>query len=193
MFICNTMLRKTVIFVQKKNSIVSIPRNIIMAHEKQVPNIHTGEFEQLNDNFVQVYIDKLDLIIEMTGENPTAVKVFVWLLKHMDKRNALVVSQEALAEAMGMHRTTIFRSVNYLREKKAIDIVKSGSTNIYAINAQIAWKSDANGKRYALFDAAVYIAESEQEGPLFSTDLVGHAVVKKPRKGRPIRTKESSE
>ena len=68
-----------------------------MTHEKQVPNIHTGELEHLNDNFVQLYIDKLDLIIEMTGENPTAVKVFVWLLKHMDKRNALVVSQEALA------------------------------------------------------------------------------------------------
>ena len=163
------------------------------AHEKQVPNIHTGELEHLNDNFVQVYIDKLDLIIEMTGENPTAVKVFVWLLKHMDKRNALVVSQEALAEAMGMHRTTIFRSVNYLREKKALNIVKSGSTNIYAINAQIAWKSDASGKRYALFDAAVYIAQSEQQGPLFSTDLVGHAVVKKPRKGQPLRTNQSTE
>ncbi len=193
MFVCNVMLRKSVNFVRKKNSIVPPLRNMIMTHEKQVPNLHTGEFEHLNDNFVQLYIDKLDLIIEMTGENPTAVKVFVWLLKHMDKRNALVVSQEALAEAMNMHRTTIFRCVNYLKEKKAVDIVKSGNTNIYAINAQIAWKSNANGKNFALFDAAVYVAESEQQGPLFSTDLVGHAVIKKPKKVRPLRTKEPAE
>lgn len=160
-----------------------------MTHEKHVPNLHTGELEQLNDNFVQLYIDKLDLIIEMMSENPTAVKIFVWLLKHMDKRNALVVSQEALAEALSMHRTTIFRCINYLKEKKALDIVKSGNTNIYAVNAQIAWKSNANGKSFALFDAAVYIAQSEQEGPLFSTDLVGHAV-QKPKKERPLRMKK---
>lgn len=158
-------------------------------HEKQVPNLHTGELEQLNDNFVQLYVDKLDLIIEMTGENPTAVKLFVWLLKHMDKRNALVISQEALAEAMNMHRTTIFRSVNYLKEKKALDILKSGSTNIYAVNAQIAWKSNAGGKRFAHFDAAVYIAESEQDKPLFSTQLVGHAEPAKPKVSKRLRTK----
>ena len=163
-----------------------------MAHEKEVVNYHTGEVDLVNDKFVQLYVDKLDLIIEMTGENPTAVKVFVWLLQHMDKRNALVVSQEALAEAMGLHRTTIFRWTNYLKEKKAVDIVKSGSTNIYAVNAQIAWKSDANGKKYALFDAAVYISESEQDRPLFSTQLVGHAQPK-PIKTKPLRTKKSSD
>ena len=64
-----------------------------------------------------------------------------------------------------------------------MEIVKSGSTNIYAVNAQIAWKADANGKKYALFDAAVYIAHSEQQEnkPFFDTQLVGHAV-KKPVK-----------
>ncbi len=67
--------------------------------------------------------------------------------------------------------------------------MKSGNTSIYAVNAQIAWKSDANGKRFALFDAAVYISETEQEGPLFSTDLVGHAVPKKAKKVKPLRTK----
>ena len=114
----------------------------------------------------------------MTGENPTAVKVFTWLLKQMDKRNALVISQQALAEALGVSRMTIHTSTKYLKEKKAIDVFKSGNVSIYAVNAQIAWKADANGKKYALFDAAVYIAESEQDKPLFDTQLVGHA---KPR------------
>lgn len=164
-----------------------------MAHEKEVTDYQTGEVETINDNFVQIYVDKLDLIIEMTGENHTAVKVFTWLIKHMDKRNALVVSQTALSEALGLSRRTVQYSVNYLKGKKALDILKSGNVNIYAINAQIAWKSTAQGKRFALFDAAVYISAAEQEKPIFSTDLVGHAVVKKPKKGRPLRTKQDPE
>ena len=176
------MLLKNITIVPRWYKYVSQYATWFMAHEKEVVNYHTGEVDLVNDKFVQLYVDKLDLIIEMTGENPTAVKVFVWLLQHMDKRNALVISQEALAEAMGLHRTTIFRCTNYLREKKAVDIVKSGSTNIYAVNAQIAWKSDASGKRYALFDAAVYIADSEQDKPLFDTQLIGHAQLKPSRK-----------
>lgn len=176
------MLLKNTIIVPEWYKDVSQYATWFMAHEKEVVNYQTGEVDLVNDKFVQLYVDKLDLIIEMTGENPTAVKVFVWLLQHMDRRNALVVSQEALAEAMNLHRTTIFRCINYLREKKAVDIVKSGSTNIYGVNAQIAWKSDANGKKYALFDAAVYIADSEQDKPLFDTQLVGHAKARPTKK-----------
>lgn len=161
-----------------------------MAHEKNRIDYHTGEVETVNDKFVQLYIDKLDLIIEMTDENSTAVKVFIWLLQHMDKRNALVVSQEALAEAMGLHRSTIFRCTSYLKEKKAVEIIKSGNTSIYAINAQIAWKSDANNKRYALFDAAVYVADSEQDKPLFDTQLVAHA---KPKQSKELTTKKKNQ
>lgn len=149
-----------------------------MQHQIEKVNFSTGEVEEVNANFVQVYIDKLDLIIEMTSENPTAVKVFTWLLKHMDRRNALVVSQQALSEALLVTRQTIHNSIGYLKQKKAIAVFKSGNTNIYAVNAQIAWKSTASGKRYAMFDALVYITEFEQETPLFKTDLIGHAVKK---------------
>lgn len=158
-----------------------------MTHEKEVTNYHTGEVETVNDNFVQLYIDKLDLIIEMMSENPTATKVFTWLLKQMDKRNALVVSQSALAEALGLAVRTVQYSIVYLKEKKAVAILKSGNTNIYAVNAQIAWKSDANGKKYALFDAAVYIADSEQDKPLFDTQLIGHAKPKALKKSNKLK------
>lgn len=154
-----------------------------MKHEKVIIDYKTGELEIVNDNFVQLYIDNLDLIILMTGENPMAVKILTWLFKNMDKRNALVISQQALSEAMNVSRTTIYRGTEYLKEKKAIAIFKSGNTNIYAVNAQIAWKSDTNGKKYAMFDAKIYISESEQydEKALFNTELIGIAV-KKPLK-----------
>jgi hypothetical protein len=155
-----------------------------MAHEKEITNYHTGEVETVNDNFVQLYVDKLDLIIEMTGENKTAVQVFTWILKHMDKRNALVVSQVALAEVFGITERSIRYAIAFLKQRKALTVLKSGNTNIYAVNAQIAWKANANGKKYALFDAAVYIADSEQDKPLFDTQLVGHAKPRPPKKQR---------
>jgi len=150
-------------------------------HEKERIDYHTGEVEEVNANFVQIYLDKLPLIIEMTAENSTAVRLLTWLLQHMDKKNALVVSQIALAEALGVTRQTVYTCILYLKQKKAIAVFKSGSTNIYAVNAQLAWKSSATGKRYAMFDARVYVAESEQQDdkPLFKTDLIGHATKRK--------------
>lgn len=150
-----------------------------MAHEKNIIDPETGEVTKVNSGFVQLYEDKIPLVIEIMAENQSAGKVLLWLFQHMDNRNALVVSQMALGEALGMSRTTVHYAVTHLKNKKALAVFKSGSTNIYAVNSQIAWKSDANGKRYALFDASVYISDAEQDKPLFSTQLVGHAQPKK--------------
>lgn len=156
-----------------------------MNHEKTVVDESTGQITELNANFVQIYIDKLDLIMSMTGENPTAVRVFTFILKHMDNRNALVISQHALSEALGIGRTTVHTSISFLKEKKAIAVFKSGNINIYAVNAQLAWKSQASGKRYAMFDAKVYLSESEQEEmPKFKTRLIGHAEKKNKRNSK---------
>lgn len=187
------MLKKILILDKKVCNIVAqclTLKTSKMAHEKQVTDYNTGEIDTVNDNFVQLYVDKMDIIIEMMGENPTAVKIFLWLLQHMDKRNALVVSQQALAEALEMSRQTVYTSTKYLKEKRAVDILKSGNTNIYAINVQLAWKSNANGKKYALFNAAVYVADSEQDKPLFDTQLVGHA---KPKRSKKFRTSSKKE
>ena len=81
-----------------------------LQHEKERIDYHTGVVEEVNTNFVQVYIDHLDLIIEMTSENSTAVKMFIWLMKHMDKNNVLIVSQNALAESLSVTRQTIYNS-----------------------------------------------------------------------------------
>ena len=40
----------------------------------------------------------------MTKENSTALTIFLWIVKHMDNRNALVVSQQAIAEALQLHK-----------------------------------------------------------------------------------------
>lgn len=170
-----------------------------MSHEKERLDLSTGELKKVNANFSQFYDDQLDLIILMTKENPTALTVFLWIVKFMDDRNALVASQQAIADALGLHKNTVYLAVKYLKEKKALTVLRSSNTNIFAINAQIVWRDSADAKKFAHFDAKVYISEFEQqeskgqkEAPLFSTQLVAHAV-QKPKKSRPLRTKQAAE
>ena len=159
-----------------------------MSHEKDRIDFNTGELKKVNANFAQFYDDQLDLIILMTKENSTALTVFLWIVKFMDDRNALVASQQAIADALGLHKNTVYLAVKYLKEKKALTVLRSSNTNIFAINAQIVWRDSADAKKCAHFDAKVYISEFEQqdskdqkETALFSAQLVAHAV-QKPKK-----------
>lgn len=42
-------------------------------------------------------------------------------------------------------------------------IAKSGTSNIYFINSQVAWTTYGNKKEYSKFNANVLISKSEQE------------------------------
>lgn len=133
-----------------------------MVHEKDNRDFQTGEIKKVNANFVQLYDDQLDLIMLMTNENATALKIFLWLIKYMDNRNALVVSQQTIADSLKLHRNTVYLSIKYLKDIKALAIFKSGNTNVFALNAQIVWRGNADSKKFAHFDAKVYISELEQ-------------------------------
>lgn len=146
-----------------------------MANQKTILNEETGELEEVNINFIQFYTDNMSLIMQMTKDNSTALRVFLWIVQHMDKRNALVISQQALGEALDLGRTTIYVAIKYLQEKKALAVFKTGNSNIYAINKEICWKDIAEHKKHAKFGATVYMSASEQDLPEFRTTLIGHA------------------
>lgn len=138
----------------------------------------TGEVYQGNNPFFQFYEHNFKLILWMVDENPTALKIFLWLVRHMDGKNALVISQAALGEALGLHRSTIHRCVKFLVEQKCLSVFKSGNTNVYAINADIVWKNTHENKKFALFDSKVYLSWNEQDENVaeFKTQLLGHAI-----------------
>lgn len=162
-----------------------------MAHEKDQLDFKTGEIKRVNANFVQLYDDTLDLIMLMTKENPMALQVFLWLVKYMDDRNALVVSQQAIAESLKLHKNTVYLAVKYLKEKSALTVLRSSNTHVYALNAQIVWRDTADAKKFAHFDAKVYLSDSEQEEteqPLFNKELIGHL---KPKVQKRIRKSNS--
>ena len=161
-----------------------------MIHEKDLVDFKTGEVKRVNANFVQLYDDNLDLIMLMTKENPTALSIFLWIVKYMDNRNALVASQQAIAENLGLHKNTVYLAIKYLKEKSALSVLRSSNTHIFALNAQIVWRDTAESKRFAHFDAKVYLSESEQQEeenkPLFDTQLVGHLKPKRSKKTKAV-------
>lgn len=163
-----------------------------MAHEKDQLDFKTGEIKRVNANFVQLYDDTLDLIMLMTKENPMALQVFLWLVKYMDDRNALVVSQQAIAESLKLHKNTVYLAVKYLKEKSALTVLRSSNTHVYALNAQIVWRDTADAKKFAHFDAKVYLSDSEQEEtdqPSFDKELIGHLKPKAPKRIRKSNNK----
>lgn len=152
-----------------------------MTQEKIELHTETGELKVVNNNFFQVYKDNVDILINIGKENKTALNIFLWIAKHMDNRNALVVSQEAIAEKLGITTRTVRYAIAYLKEVKALEIFKSGTTNIYALNSKIVWQDDADKKKFAHFSAKVYISETEQEKNYKSQNFA-HAIPVKERK-----------
>lgn len=114
-----------------------------------------------NKDFVQLYRRHIDDVARLARDNRSAYDLFMFLIKHMDGFNALCISTNVLAEIMGVSTRTIFRATKYLKDTGWICILKSGSTNIYIVNPDIAWTSYGNQKSYCKFATNVILSSTE--------------------------------
>ena len=79
----------------------------------------------------------------------------------MDGTNALCVSNKALQEILGCSKPTVCKAVNFLRDNGWICVLKSGTSNVYIVNPDVAWTSYGNQKQYCQFQASVLLSSSE--------------------------------
>ena len=126
--------------------------------------------EQKNKNFVQFYRPYLDELTKIAGENYTAYKLLMLLCKHMDGGNALCVSNVALSELLDISSRTVQRAVKYLKDNGWVCIMKSGTSNVYIINPDVAWTSYGNQKTYCKFQSNVLISATENNEYLKNTN-----------------------
>jgi hypothetical protein len=122
----------------------------------------TGEEIEGNNPFFQFYKHNFKTIRKLITENALAAKLFMFLVETMDNYNAIIVSQRALEEVLGVSGRTIRRATEYLVENKYIQILKSGTSNVYCVNADIVWTQRADKKMFAKFETKVYLTVSEQ-------------------------------
>jgi hypothetical protein len=94
--------------------------------------------------------------------NSTAIIVLHFLTARLHRgTNAVVMSFSAIAKTMNLTDKTIQTAIKKLAEAKFIQILKTGKSNVYVINHQVAWQG-ARGSRFAAFGAELMVHESEQ-------------------------------
>lgn len=95
--------------------------------------------------------------------NATALPLLHYMVAHIKRGSSgVVVSAQTLAEELGVTVRTIQNAVTVLKKCNFIQVLKSGNTNVYIINSQVAWQGKRGG-RYATFNASIKVHEREQD------------------------------
>ena len=117
----------------------------------------------------------------LVRRSPSAWEVFSLFTERMNKTNAIVASQNTIAEILGLSRQTVATSIKILQEGRWIQVVKIGNANAYVVNSKVVWRDHA-GKRYAHFCADIIASESEQIEDWEGVELKSVPVLKKGEK-----------
>ena len=98
-------------------------------------------------------------------KSPAAMGTLMYMVNRMSRSNALVVSQQAMADELGIKRESVNRAVKHLVDHNFLQVIKAGGASVYVVNSRVAWQGN-RGERYAAFQADVIAIEGEQ-----TTDL----------------------
>lgn len=117
-----------------------------------------------NKNFVQVYPKGWQRIRLLMSENPTAAKVYAVLAEHIDPScGAVVVSQDVLAEMVGVSERTIRRATGYLEDTLALVRIRvSGSVYAYALNPHEIWRAWDCQKKHSAFMTKTLVRRGDE-------------------------------
>lgn len=136
-------------------------------YERQIVDTKTGEVKSRgtlgeNSNFIMVFRSGMDAVTELAKNDGKAFALLNLIMKHMDRENALVASREVLSELLEFSIPTVDRKIKTLKAKKFLDVVKSGTSNIYVVNSGVAWTTYGNKKQYSKFRATILVGKNEQ-------------------------------
>ena len=126
-------------------------------------SIENAEELRKNGNFVQFYRNNMKAVTVLANENHTAFQIFMIICEHMDGYNALMASYQVFMDYTGKSKDTIRKAVKHLYDKGFVDILKSGTSNVYIINQDVAWTSYGNQKKFSKFNGNILVSESENK------------------------------
>jgi predicted transcriptional regulator len=98
----------------------------------------------------------------LTLNHPKARVILDFLTKHMDMQNSIMCSYQVLQEVLGVSKDRVRINIKILKEYGYIAVLKSGASNVYAVNDNICWKSWGSNKKYSKFPTNVILSLSEQ-------------------------------
>jgi len=116
-----------------------------------------------NNNFVMMYRNHMPEMRWLTNKSGKASNILNFIMEHMDHQNALMCSYQVFMDYFDISSDTVRRCINLLKENGFIDVLKSGTSNVYIINSEIAWSSWDNQKQYCKFSGNVLISATENK------------------------------
>lgn len=137
--------------------------------DRRVEEKVLSERRDQNSDFVQMYRQNMKAFRQIIDENSTAASIFYFFLEHMDYGNSIACSSTVLEEISKKSRSTVSRAIKLLKSRGFIDVSRMGTTNVYHINATVAWSTFSNNKRYAKLNSTIVLAESEQDNAIESS------------------------
>jgi len=130
----------------------------------EVSDKNSGELFEGNLPFFQFRKHNFKLIRKLNQKSPLAANLFFFLVENMNgNTNSLIVSQDTLCDMLECGRTSIYNAIKVLTEGLYIQVLKSGTSNIYCVNADIVWTKRADAVYFAHFNASVYVTSNEQD------------------------------
>lgn len=122
-----------------------------------------------NQDFVMLYRRFISQIADLGAENTTALRVLLFLIKHMDGTNALGAPQKLISEMLNISRQTVNGAIKYLEQHGWIQVFKLGKANIYVVNPDVVWTSYADQRSYCKFQGT-FLLSSEDNWVIKSKD-----------------------
>jgi len=117
-------------------------------------------------NWYQFNRDHTKEMIWLATNHPKAQAILLFLLEQMDRYNAVMCSYLVFQEALSISKQTITRSIKILKESGFLHIMKSGTSNIYVINNDLAWSSWGKNYKYCKFPANIVLSAGENKNYL---------------------------
>lgn len=113
--------------------------------------------------WVQADVAAHDQMWKLGLKNATALPLLHYMISHMKRGSTgFAASAATLADEIGVSQRTIQAAIQVLKQYNFVQVLKSGNTNIYVINSQVAWRGN-RGARHATFNATIRVSEKEQD------------------------------
>ena len=119
--------------------------------------------EQRNKNFVMMYRDHMPELRWLMKKSGIASSILNFIMEHMDNKNALCCSYQVFIDYFDISKDTVRRSIKLLKDNGFIDVLKSGTSNVYIVNDEVAWTSWENQKKYCKFQGNILISATENK------------------------------
>lgn len=118
---------------------------------------------QKNHNFVMMYRDHMPEVRWLMKKSGIASSILNFIMEHMDNNNALCCSYQVFIDYFDISKDTVRRSIKLLKDNGFIDVLKSGTSNVYIVNEDVAWTSYRDEKKFCKFKGNILVCATENK------------------------------